>query len=246
MQNSKDTKVFKIDYDRPTSQQLFDLLRDEIVAMALPPGEKLSENSLSDRFGVSRTPVREAIAKLVTLGFVEVRPQRGTFVSKLSMTQILEARFIREALEVAIIEHVAGHATPELITECEAIIVRQQQAAEQQDALLFQHLDDEFHQKLADYTHFERASWLIQSEKAHMDRVRNLSLQELGGQYEIVLEQHRAILNGLKAAKPDVSRDAMRIHTREILTILNKVQSMHPDYFEQHSADSEVTPQFAG
>src|SRR5690606_37311363 len=156
--------------------------------------EKISENSLSERFGVSRTPVRDAIAKLVTLGFVEVRPQRGTFVSKLSLTQILEARFIREALEVAITEHVAGHATQELIDQCETIIAKQQAAAAQQDALLFQHLDDEFHHKLADFTHFERATNLIQSEKAHMDRVRNLSLQELGGQYQRVLSQHRAIL----------------------------------------------------
>ncbi|WP_438864523.1 GntR family transcriptional regulator [Neptunicella sp.] len=236
-------KSVAIDFNRPTSPQIFNFLRDEIVAMKLLPGTKISENTLADRFSVSRTPVREVIAKLVNWGFVEVRPQRGTFVSKLSLTQIMEARFIREALEIAVVSHVAEHRTDELIEQCQNIIDQQQLAANEHDALKFQYLDDAFHQTLSDFTHFERAANLIQSEKAHMDRVRNLSLQELGGQYQRVLAQHNAILNAIKSADPEKSREAMRTHTREILAILSTVQNMHPDYFEEHSADRDITPQ---
>lgn len=242
MRTKNNKKRVQIAYDRSTSRQVFDYLRDEIVAMELQPGQKIPETSLAEQFGVSRTPVREAIAKLVNWGFVEVRPQRGTFVSKLSMTKILEARFIREALEVAIVVYVTEHHNKKLLTECEAIIKQQELAAQHQDALAFQYLDDAFHQKLADFTHFERAAAVIQSEKAHMDRVRNLSLQELGGQYERVLKQHHAILAAIRSGSSEQARQAMSTHMHEILNILGTVEQMHPDYFEEHESDAMIKP----
>lgn len=242
MKNAPRKKSLTIDYDRSTPKQVFDFLREQIVAMEIFPGQKISENQLAEQFGVSRTPIREAIAKLVNLGFVEVRPQRGTFVSKLSITKILEARFIREALEVAIVCQVTEHCTPELIAQCAHIICLQEEAAKEHDALKFQNLDDLFHQKLADFTHFDRAAALIQSEKAHMDRVRNLSLQELGGQYERVLAQHRKILTAIQSGSPSKAREATYIHMREVLNILSTVEEMHPDYFEEHVADIKVKP----
>ncbi|MGL1957701.1 MAG: GntR family transcriptional regulator [Colwellia sp.] len=227
----------KIDYDKPTSEQVFEFLKDNIVSMKILPGQKIPENGLAQQFGISRTPVREAIARLVNLGLIVVRPQRGTFVSKLSLTKILEARFIREALEVAIITHVAKFHTPELIEECEAIIIQQEEAAKQNDALSFQYLDDAFHQKLADFSHFYRITTLIQHEKAHIDRVRNLSLQRLGGEYEKVLKQHTAIIQNIKMGKSKQAIISMTTHLQEILKVLAPMQKMHPEYFEDHELD---------
>ena len=220
--------------------QVFDFLRQQIVAMDILPGQKIPENQLAKQFGVSRTPIREAIAKLVNLGLIEVRPQRGTFVSKLSITKILEARFIREALEVAIISQVTQQHSQELIDQCAAIITLQEQAAAEHDALKFQNLDDLFHHKLADYTHFDRVGTIMQSEKAHIDRVRKMSLQEFGGQYERVLMQHRNILNAIKSGDVNQAREATFTHMREVLKILGKVEEMHPDYFEEHIADMQL------
>jgi len=230
-------KPIKIDYDKPTSEQIFEFLKDNIVSMKILPGQKIPENGLAEQFGISRTPVREAIAKLVDLGLVLVRPQRGTFVTKLSITKILEARFIREALEVAIITHVTKFQTPELIAECEAIIIQQEQAAKENDALNFQYLDDAFHQKLADFSHFYRISTLIQHEKAHIDRVRNLSLQELDGHYDKALKQHRTLIQHIKMGKSKQAIMTMTTHLQEILKVLNSMQKMHPEYFEDHELD---------
>ena len=225
-------KQLTISYDEPTPKQVLDFLRDQIISMELLPGQKISENSLSDQFGVSRTPIREAIAALVSLGFVEVRPQRGTFVTKLSMKNIVEARFIREALELAIVSHVAKYRTLTLIRECEAILRLQAKACDSKDALEFHNLDDAFHQKLADFTEFERATQLIQSEKAHMDRVRNLSLQEFSGQYEKILKQHTDILDAIKASDPQQARHLTSIHMSEVQNALKKVEQNHPEYFQ--------------
>lgn len=235
------TKIFpeliQIDYEKPTSEQVFEFLKDNIVSMKILPGQKIPENSLAKQFGISRTPIREAIAKLVHLGLVVVRPQRGTFVSKLSVTKILEARFIREALEVAIITHVLKFNTPILIEECEAIIEQQEEAARLNDALRFHHLDDAFHQKLADFSKFYRVNTLIKHEKAHFDRVRNLSLQELGGQYEKVLEQHKTIIKNIKMGKSKQAIMAMSNHLQDVLKVLDSMQEMHPEYFEDHKLD---------
>ncbi|MBD3586415.1 GntR family transcriptional regulator [Salinimonas sp. HHU 13199] len=222
----------QLSYHQSTSDQLFEHLRDEIVNMAIEPGSIMSENKLAAKYGVSRTPVRETIAKLVTLGFVEVRPQRGTFVSKLSISKIVEARFIREALEVAVVAHCAQHASDSLIATCESLIDKQRNAASQLNALGFQQLDDDFHQTLADFAQYKRAASLIQYEKAHMDRVRNLSLKEFGGQYDSVLEQHTAIIDALRARDPVAAREAMSSHLHLILQVLESVKTRHPAYFE--------------
>lgn len=222
----------QLSYHQSTSDQLFEHLRDEIVNMAIEPGSIMSENKLAAKYGVSRTPVRETIAKLVTLGFVEVRPQRGTFVSKLSISKIVEARFIREALEVAVVAHCAQHASDSLIATCESLIDKQRSAASQLNALGFQQLDDDFHQTLADFAQYKRAASLIQYEKAHMDRVRNLSLKEFGGQYDSVLEQHTAIIDALRARDPVAAREAMSSHLHLILQVLDSVKTRHPEFFD--------------
>src|SRR5690606_11408637 len=136
-------------YDRPAASQIFGFIRDAIISMELVPGQMISETALAQQFGVSRTPVREALIQLSHIGFVEVLPQRGTYVSKLSMEKILEARFIREALEVAVVSHIATNVTQETrleaINVCENIIADQKLAAADDDSLAFQNLDDNFH-----------------------------------------------------------------------------------------------------
>lgn len=220
----------KIVFDRSASAQLYDFIRDAIVSMEYEPGQMIPEKTLAEQFGVSRTPVREALIKLSHIGFVEVRPQRGTYVSLLSMDKILAARFIREALELAVIEEVATLADAALIEACSGIIEQQRDAAEQNDSLRFQKLDDAFHQTLAQSTGYERVGVLIDSEKAHMDRVRNLSLH-IRGQYHRVLEQHEEILGALKRHSPEQARKAMARHMQDVYKALIVIPREHPEYF---------------
>ncbi|SMF59069.1 transcriptional regulator, GntR family [Alteromonadaceae bacterium Bs31] len=221
----------QISYTRSTSEQIFDYLRDEIIRMDLLPGEKIPENLLAEKFGVSRTPVRAALAELSSNGFVEIRPQRGTFVTKLSINLILEARFIREALEVAVVSHVAENQPPGIIEKCEQVFAEQSESAKAGDPLKFQRLDDKFHSVLADATGFGRVSKVIEAEKAHMDRLRNLSLQEFEGQYDHVLEQHRVIITAIKSGSGTSAKNAMETHMRDVFAILSVAPEKHPDYF---------------
>src|SRR4051794_39981607 len=74
-------------------------LRADIVAMVIQPGEKISENDLARRFGVSRTPAREAMQRLADEGLLEIFPQSGTFVARIPYEELPEAMVIRQSLE---------------------------------------------------------------------------------------------------------------------------------------------------
>lgn len=219
-----------LSFDRPVGVQIYGFIRDAIVSMELLPGQMISETALADQFGVSRTPVREALIQLANIGFVDVLPQRGTYVSKFSMDKILEARFIREALEVSVVSSLAENVTDEIIQAGEAIIAEQKVAAKDDDALAFQKLDDQFHQTLANFTTYGRVAALIEAEKAHMDRVRNLSLH-MSGQYKRILSQHIAIMKAIKSGSPESAAQAMSVHMKDVYNILHLIPQQHPEYF---------------
>src|SRR6516165_2896260 len=94
----------------PVRPQIYVGLRQRIIRSEIPPGTALSEAEIARRFSISRQPVREAFIKLADEGVPEVRPQRGTFVRKISKTAVMDARFVREAIEANIAREVAAQS----------------------------------------------------------------------------------------------------------------------------------------
>jgi DNA-binding GntR family transcriptional regulator len=224
----------EISFDRPAAGQILDFVREAIVSMELLPGQMISETALAQQFGVSRTPVREALIQLANIGFVEVLPQRGTYVSKFSMEKILQSRFIREALEVAVVTHLTNNVSDSLradvVDTCNVVISEQKLAASDDDVVAFQHLDDRFHQTLSGFTNFPHVSYLIDAEKAHMDRVRNLSLH-ISGQFDRVIAQHIAIVRAIESGDAAQSSAAMSLHLKDVFNVLDVIPQQHPEYF---------------
>src|SRR5260370_23717481 len=93
---------------RTTRVEAYDALRASIISLQRTPGQRLSEAELARELGVSRTPVREAIIQLRAEGLVEVAPQLGSFVSKVSLRGVPEAQFARQALDGAAVRVAAG------------------------------------------------------------------------------------------------------------------------------------------
>ena len=91
-------KDWEITQDQAVGPQIHRIIRERIVCTDLLPGVRLSEAELAKHFNVSRQPVREAFIKLADEGLLEVRPQRGTYVRKISVAAVLDARFVREAV----------------------------------------------------------------------------------------------------------------------------------------------------
>src|SRR5471032_2293361 len=143
------TESYEFLNNMPVNQQIYRTLRQDIVTCVIPPGTLLSEKEISSRFNVSRQPVREAFIKLAEAGLVQVLPQRGTFVMKISAKRVADGRFIREAVETAVVRRAAVVATASDLALLEHNLQRQRLAARSQQTQEFLLLDDEFHRTIA-------------------------------------------------------------------------------------------------
>ena len=224
----------KLDSDRePMARQVTRALRQAIVTMRLAPGEMLSEQDLAGRFGVSRSPVREALIKLSEAGLVRVMPQRGTQVVKISRKGVEDARFIREAVETAIVRDAAKKASPLLLAELAASLTRQRRAQRAASTEEFLALDEEFHRLLAEAAGRPAAWRMIEDIKPQMDRVRILDMSK-------AMPRDAVIVDAIKAGDASAAEKAMRLHLSEILRSLPELAAEHPDLFE---LETEAQPE---
>ncbi|MBS1156078.1 MAG: GntR family transcriptional regulator [Proteobacteria bacterium] len=211
--------------------QLYRHLREAIIRGELSPGQALSEAEISKKYSVSRQPVREAFIKLAEERLVTVLPQRGTFVVKISVADVLDARFVREVIEVAVVQEAAMHVLPEKIKALRDIIAAQARVPHGQNEQ-FLELDEAFHRELA-YSVGRAHAWrVIEGIKAQMDRVRYLSLDDATPITHLI-EQHSRIVDGIEAGDPVAAADAMRTHLREIISSLPGIAEQNPETFEQ-------------
>ena len=220
----------KIDRRRPSGPQIFQELRTAIVTSRIEAGRPLSENEVANRLNVSRTPVREAFIKLAALGLLEVFPQRGTFVTRISPAAVRNAQFVREALEIATVRAACRAPAPELTKRLFDLIEKQTAAAEDEDFDRFLINDEAFHSAIADAVGCPRAWEIIENEKAHMDRVRYLSLPGTSPMPHLIA-QHEAVARGIEAADFPAAEAAMRVHLNEILATLTKLTAERPELF---------------
>lgn len=230
----------KLDLSRePMARQVTRALRLAIVSMKIAPGEMLSEQDLAQRFGVSRSPVREALIKLSEAGLVRVLPQRGTQVVKISRAAVEDARFIRVAVECAVVREAAQRATPVMLAELNASLTRQRRAQRATSSDDFMALDEEFHRLLAE-TAGRPAAWrMIEDVKPQMDRVRYLDVKQATPRH-LIVAQHAMIVDAIKASDPVAAEKAMNQHLSEILRSLPELAAKHPDLFEP---EAEVLPE---
>jgi DNA-binding GntR family transcriptional regulator len=207
-----------------------DDLRRSILAMELRPAAALTEKELTTRFGVSRTPVREALIRLKEEGLVEIFPQAGTFVARIPVGAIPEAVFIRQALECATVELLAQIATPETIARLDAMIARQHETFDAGDQENFHLADEAFHETLAEAAGYPGIWKIAQAAKSQIDRCRRMTLP-VPGRMEMVIREHLSILDAVRKGRASEAAAAMRTHLGTLLPDLVHLQAKHPDYF---------------
>jgi len=214
------------------SRQAYRALRDAIIAAELEPGQRLSENELAERLAVSRTPIREALIRLRDERFVQIVPQLGTFVTRISTSAVQDAQFIREALECAAVRLAALRAQEADLAALGGLVRRQAEVVEDGDYERFAVLDDEFHAALCELAGRPVAWEVAQRVKGHLNRVRRLSLPQPHYLDEMVVE-HRLVLDALHRRDPDGAEETLRHHLRMVLSALPAIRAQHPDYFEE-------------
>ena len=226
--------TFALDAAQPITPQITRHLRDRIIQGDLKPGNRVSEAEIARACDVSRQPVREAFIKLAEQGLVAVLPQRGTVVSKIAYSAVLDARFLREAIEADIVAILTQAADPALVKELRRQLSTQEALSAAEKAAFMQ-CDDRFHRTLAEAAGKGGAWKLIEGLKSQMDRVRFLSL----GHFPMgkLIDQHRAIADRIESGDGVAANIAIRMHLREVLHDLPQICGANPDFFDMPAGD---------
>jgi len=211
--------------------QAYAILREAIVTLRLEPGHPISENELAAELGVSRTPVREAIIRLAGEGLVEVFPQRGSVVSRISVREVREAQFIREALERAALPHAAGRLGPAAAAGLDAILAEQRDARAGGDVARFLAADGALHRAFTEIGGHHRLWTVIGTAQGHLHRVRWLSPPTPDRIGELI-DQHAAIVAAIARGDLATADAVLTAHLRLVLDGLDRLADQHPHLFE--------------
>jgi DNA-binding GntR family transcriptional regulator len=217
---------------QPVNQQIYRILRRDIVQCLIPPGTPLSEKEVSVRFDVSRQPVREAFIKLAENGLIQIRPQRGSYVNKISIRQVRNGCFVREAIERAVVRRAVTLINDDKLWLLEQKLQQQRSAINHRQQDDFFALDDDFHQLLAHIADCSLAWDTIENIKATIDRVRYMSLEHVSPPDRLI-EQHYAIFHALEQRDEAAVDAAMQRHLHEISETILLIRQDNLDWFNE-------------
>jgi GntR family transcriptional regulator, rspAB operon transcriptional repressor len=207
-------------------------LRAELVSLQRRPGAAISEAEIALSYGVSRTPVREAILKLSDDGLVAIFPQSGIFVSRIPRSALPEAIIIRKALEETAARLAAERATSSQILKLHSILEHQRESNAASDREAFHQADEAFHATISEIAGYPGIWTLIQQVKIHVDRYRRLTLPQTGRMTQVIAE-HVAVLAAVEAHDRMAAGLAMGRHLERLLADISATQNINPEFFDE-------------
>jgi DNA-binding GntR family transcriptional regulator len=197
--------------NRSRVQQVRDQLEDDIVNGRMLPGEQVQLESLVQRFGVSRTPVREALQQLEASGLVEVLPKRGTYVARIGVSELVQMFEVMAELEALCARLAARRVQPAALAEILAALRDCEQQAIAEDANAYYYANEHFHQLI--YLACGNP-FLVQQTTALKNRLKPYRRLQLRLRNRIAqsLDEHRLIVSALQAGEGDLAAHAARDH----------------------------------
>lgn len=198
-----------------TREYVYRYLKENIMQLSLVPGTVLSEKDISIQLGVSRTPVREAFIQLEKEYLLDIRPQRGTYVSYLDLDNVEEAIFLRETLEREVMKFACQDFPQDKLFELQSSITLQQLCLEEANYIKFFELDETLHQCIFDGCKKNRIWSLIRQMSTHYDRVRMLNV---AGKYNWpnIFEQHKELVRAIREKDVALGIKTIDLHLKKV------------------------------
>jgi DNA-binding GntR family transcriptional regulator len=178
-------------------ERILETIREDILKGALRPGEKVAEPELADKFGISRTPIREAFRQLESEGYLTVIPRKGAVVASLSERDVAEFYAIKSILEGYAARIAAEKLADRDIERLEAINDRLDKLAREGDVKTFFRVHNEFHELFIKAAGNDKLNELISQLVMKFNRPRLASLS-LPGRMEISVQEHRKIIEAFR------------------------------------------------
>lgn len=182
-----------------------------IIDGELTPNERVNENGLSQRLGVSRGPIREACSALAAMGLIEIIPNRGFFIRALSNDEAQDLSVARAGIFGCMAMMAAETVTDAQIAILRALLQRMDEIVELGDVHVYYPVNLEFHKQIASMSGNNRLAMMYQSfvRELHIQRYRALASRDV---LHISNEEHRAIVDALEGRDPVRSLVAARTH----------------------------------
>lgn len=177
-------------------ERIYRLVKARAIAFQFRPGERLNEVALAREFNVSRTPLREALNRLVTEEFLTWLPRRGYEVRQLDSKEIFDLYEARAALESAAAVLTCERATDEQLDELTRFVESRSKTADETDTLRVVGLDEEFHERLMTLSGNQEMLRILRNINARIRFVRWIDMEK--GRRAITQDEHAAVCNALK------------------------------------------------
>ena len=192
-------------------EQVAERLRARIFAHELPPGSWIDEQALVLEYGISRTPLREALKVLAAEGLVVLKPRRGCYVTELSEQDIDEVFPVMALLEGRVAEEAARRVTSADFVRLAAIHEELEQHAAANNTDRFFETNQRFHAALQEIAGNRYLAQLIDDARKVIKLTRRDSLR-LEGRLKQSLAEHRGILEALRLKDPALAQQRMHDH----------------------------------
>lgn len=215
----------------PVSARVYDEIRSRIISLDLPPETTLQRADLAERFGVSQSPLREALMRLEQDGLVISYPQSRTVVTRLDATRIREEHFLRTAVECEVVRHLAERGDMEALRKAKGFLKMQEALVDDvEQAVLFKQLDEAFHGALFEAVNQTALHRQITARCGHLARLRTLDLPRTP-KMKSVLEGHQAVVDAIETGDGDLAARTMRRHLSGTMERLPQIMRENEDLF---------------
>lgn len=218
-----------LDRSRHAAPQVVEYLRERIIALELPPGVVLSRNDLAAQFGVSQTPLRDALMRLEEEGLVEVFAQHKTVVSRIDIRSARQAHFLRRSIEIEVVRTLAEARDTHLVRRLRETVARQQELLEAEDYPEFVRTDQAFHRQMYEAADVPELWNTVRRQSIHIDRLRRLHLPAPGKAQAIVAD-HLRIVNAIGRGNPEAAERRVREHLSGTLARVDAIRARYPSY----------------
>ena len=216
------------------SYVVYEELKREILSLELVPGQAISENEICKKFEVSRTPVRDALWRLQEQGFVATLPYRGTYVTKLNMSEIKQLIYMRISVETDVICDFMEMASPMILEDVRYLIRKQEAIILEKDFTpeKFYRLDSQMHAVWFEVTDKKKIWEILQDAQVHYTRYRMLDF-ETETNFTRIIKDHNKLFEMIqKKDKAGLTASLKEHLSFSITRMKHHIEINYKDYFE--------------
>jgi DNA-binding GntR family transcriptional regulator len=218
-----------LDRSRQAAPQVFERLRELIVSLELAPGTLLPRPELAERFGVSQTPVRDALLKLGEEGLVDIFPQHATVVSRIDIKAAKQAHFLRKSIELEVVRVLAAEPDKALLARLRSHVDVQAATLSPRAFGEFTAADQAFHRDMYEAAGVIELHALVRRHSGHVDRLRRLHLPS-EGKAQAVVRDHKRIVDAIARRDPELAQQRLREHLSGTLSQVDDICRRYPDF----------------